>query len=941
MTQVNVHLVKTSKETIYNNMILGVSEVSNVNDTTIKLEDSLVLGLIEAKIDNVYQVQWLVDPKTINYDRLCIYSDKMTTYDRFSNINLQTFEHGLIENDTPVESIWDSLDKAYTSEQLVLVDESVYEQYTDLAQAVNQIHHLTSKYPMYDNIMINTETGLTVFNLLTAMKFLAEEDRLSLLRAFKYSRKQIHLQQRVAEKCISKLPLDNGRDLMTQEQQVESFIEFSKHILTDKEEKVSDELIDKIRTSDLYQNIIKQLEDKSFHLSETQQFNVLQQVGLLSQDNENIIYNLSDMGSGKTLMTVEAIALLDLKMAQTYKLDGLTTVYLPNKNIIAPKLSIKSSWVKTFELFYDVKEVDDYTYELTFTYNDILYKSYINASPFTVNNNSITVDKPLPEMKYLREIQEYLIIDEIHQLVQKPVLRTRFFPQGVSPIDDYKSFILSGTLSNLTTNQWYNYIRFMNINDFDDNLSGTNKVISNRLDTSITNIRDRIRTTAEDLKQVQRCMFDPEEIIDEFENAKHSVKSNIEYLYHTYYSSLILQPTHHTQYVESLLVNNNYELLYDPNLSDTPNFELFYNLIGDKAITAQSLQVAEELFGKQQTQHKADVIKTQSPLTSDDLEILKTLHKIAGDHHIYKSTFIANRINNAILNLNDGLQVKSIYDIISQHASSNSRFLTYLSTLDLDILEKLPESNLIHLPKLEDTEKFQILKDILEQEKDETHLIVVNDYQSMVKLSKALKLSHLSAKQVRDSLSYQESLDEMFEKQSVVIVPQNMIKSSLDLVQANRLIQYQLNSEISDIIQTQNRINRIGQTRETKAYYIATDLLQENLIELFLETYRNIRVAHKGIVELFVDMSSQINVVNDYIGKALKTATVDSDQHEPSLQVDSEQYEQLSLFDDTQYIVNIPEPEIEQENIEITHSNPAQLVLFSLDDDYKAHQFAM
>jgi len=86
-----------------------------------------------------------------------------------------------------------------------------------------------------------------------------------------------------------------------------------------------------------------------------------------------------------------------------------------------------------------------------------------------------------------------------------------------------------------------------------------------------------------------------------------------------------------------------------------------------------------------------------------------------------------------------------------------------------------------------------------------------------------------------------------------------------------------LNSEISDIIQTQNRINRIGQTRETKAYYIATDVLQENLIELFLETYRNIKVAHKGIVELFVDMSSQINVVNDYIGKALKSATVDTE----------------------------------------------------------------
>ena len=99
-------------------------------------------------------------------------------------------------------------------------------------------------------------------------------------------------------------------------------------------------------------------------------------------------------------------------------------------------------------------------------------------------------------------------------------------------------------------------------------------------------------------------------------------------------------------------------------------------------------------------------------------------------------------------------------------------------------------------------------------------------------------------------MAYQDTLDAMFEKQSVVIVPQEMIKSSLDLVQANRLIQYQLNSDISDIIQTQNRINRIGQTRETKAYYIATDVLQENLIELFLETYRNIKVAHKGVVEL-------------------------------------------------------------------------------------------
>lgn len=236
---------------------------------------------------------------------------------------------------------------------------------------------------------------------------------------------------------------------------------------------------------------------------------------------------------------------------------------------------------------------------------------------------------------------------------------------------------------------------------------------------------------------------------------------------------------------------------------------------------------------------------------------------------MYKSRAIADKINNAILNLNDGLQSKNVYDIIAKHAESNIRFFEYLSTLDLNVLEKLPQSQLISLPKLEETSKFRIVKDILASEPNETHLIVVNDYEAMKTLSNALGYEHLTKKQVSDELSYQESIDELFAKQSVVIVPQAMIKSSLDIIAANRLIQYQLNSDISDIIQTQNRINRIGQTRETKAYYIATDKLQENIIELFLETYRNIRVAHKGIVELFVDMSTQINVVNDYISKAL------------------------------------------------------------------------
>ena len=165
-------------------------------------------------------------------------------------------------------------------------------------------------------------------------------------------------------------------------------------------------------------------------------------------------------------------------------------------------------------------------------------------------------------------------------------------------------------------------------------------------------------------------------------------------------------------------------------------------------------------------------------------------------------------------------------------------------------------------------------------------------------------MSYLSKKELKDEMSYQELLDRLFEKQSVVIVTQDMIKSSLDLIQANRLVQYQLNTEVSDIIQTQNRINRIGQKRETKCYYIAADRLQNALIELFLDSYRNIRVAHKGIVELFADLSSQIDVINDYLDVAFRKLETEKDKviEEPE-EVTEETAENLT---DLVNIVTVP-----------------------------------
>ena len=289
-----------------------------------------------------------------------------------------------------------------------------------------------------------------------------------------------------------------------------------------------------------------------------------------------------------------------------------------------------------------------------------------------------------------------------------------------------------------------------------------------------------------------------------------------------------------------------------------------------KGLTANSQQVATELFGEQPDQHQSEIINLPSAMTSDDIVLLKTIYNIAKDYKVYRNRVLATTINNALLNLGDGLADNTIYDILSNAASKNVKFLEYLTSLDIEILEKLPQSQLIAKPNLAETAKFKALTDILAKEKDETHLIVVNDYKAMKTLSQALNIDFMSEKETNDQANYQDILNNMFDKQSIVVVPQHMLKSSIDLVQANRLIQYQLNSDIADIIQTQNRINRIGQTRETKAYYIANDELQENIIELFLETYRNIKVAHKGIVELFVDMNNQVNVVNDYLEKALE-----------------------------------------------------------------------
>lgn len=747
-------------------------------------------------------------------------------------------------------------------------------------QIFNKAMELYEDYPAFGSIMGKDMEGNT--HELSLLKLIMEQDEdfikwaetMMLSMDSKY--KTLFP---IAKQILERSGSSNGFNLLSKEEQVAAFLEFSKRHADKATEAVPDELIDFLKEGPEYNESLTKLKEAGLGISQTQQFNVLQQVGYMggqkngSARTEKVIYNLSDMGAGKTLMTVQAIFVMDCirvgvwnRMEKNEFVD-VDKIYLPDKHIIAPALSVKASWVDTFELFYTVEKDTDCHYVLKINFDGVEAISDLYIAPFTVRSGKVYVQETLPKPSCS---ETYLIIDEIHQLVKRRISRTKFFVPKIVPIDEYSIFALSGTMSNLKSGEWLSLIRFIG----DTRIFGTPQECKKKTERLFDDFRGEIASVAGDLETLQHRKFNIDDIT--MENHYEPVikkKSAVDESYFMEYGSKILVP-HHIPAdglsVEGMLTERRYGISVEPEESDNVSFELFYRIAATSAITAQSLQVAEELFGEQATQHKSSIIRTMSPFTDEEILLLDTLHKIAADANKYRSATIGRDINNAILNLNDGLQQKDLYTLISGFAERSTKFLEYLAGLDVNILERLPKTSLIKSVPLEETHKFHVLKELLEKDKDETFLIVVNDFFAMKALAEALGVDYLSKKELKDEMAYQELLDGLFEKQSIVIVTQDMIKSSLDLVQANRLVQYQLNTEVSDIIQTQNRINRIGQTRETKCYYIAADRLQNTLIELFLDSYRNIRVAHKGIVELFADLSSQIDVINDYLNVAFK-----------------------------------------------------------------------
>lgn len=753
-------------------------------------------------------------------------------------------------------------------------------------QIFNKMFGLYQEYPAYRGIMTKDSEGDTKEMSLLSLIATQDDDFIKWAETMILSMDSKYgTLFPVAKQILERSRTDTGFALLSKEEQVAAFLEFSRKHADKAEEAVTDELLDFLRETPEYRHSVARLKQAGLGESATQQFNVLQQVGYFGGEVEGIkkgkvIYNLSDMGAGKTLMTVQAIFMLDCinigawNRSDKNEFVEVGSLYLPDKHIIAPALSVKASWVGTFKLFYEVEKRSDCHYVLTAEFDGITAVSHLYIAPFTVRGGKVFVQETLPPPS---SSDTYLIVDEIHQLVRRRISRTKFFVPKITPVETYRIFSLSGTMSNLKSGEWLSLIRFLGDTGILKNATESKKNVDKLHDKYQMNVSD----VAKDLETLQHKKFN----IDDVSVANKYVpdikkKSVVEENYFMEYGSKLLVPYDSAEgmNVQDMLSSRRFFIEVEPEESDNVSFELFYRIAATSAITAQSLQIAEELFGEQATQHKSSIIRTMSPFTDEEILLLDTLHKIAADSGKYRSANIGRDINNAILNLNDGLQQKDLYSLIAGYAERNTKFLEYLASLDVNVLDKLPNTSLIRSPKLTDTHKFHVLQELLEKDKDETFLIVVNDFYAMKALAEALGVSYLSKQELKDEMAYQELLDGLFEKQSIVIVTQDMIKSSLDLIQANRLVQYQLNTEVSDIIQTQNRINRIGQKRETKCFYIAADRLQNALIELFLESYRNIRVAHKGIVELFADLSSQIDVINDYLDVAFKKLSEGRDE---------------------------------------------------------------
>lgn len=257
-------------------------------------------------------VDWFVQPEDFmeDVDADTRDHDRPTLIIGASKSNPTTYD-GLKYNGTTIisdyidYSIQDVINNSVDKQHIVIfADSTDFAKYEEAIAAAESLSKLYEHQPIYRHIILYKDGKPKLSTLSDVLFMLDENERETYITALRYSNGYVYTLTTMADKIIDAARVTEGYDFMTQEQQVEAFINYSKLTVSDKQEHVTDDDLDALRESEAYTRTVSELTDKGFGLSNTQQTNVLQSVGYLTKNNKgvrgnnNILYNLSDMGSG-------------------------------------------------------------------------------------------------------------------------------------------------------------------------------------------------------------------------------------------------------------------------------------------------------------------------------------------------------------------------------------------------------------------------------------------------------------------------------------------------------------------------------------------------------------------------------------------------------------------------------------------------------------------
>lgn len=147
---------------------------------------------------------------------------------------------------------------------------------------------------------------------------------------------------------------------------------------------------------------------------------------------------------------------------------------------------------------------------------------------------------------------------------------------------------------------------------------------------------------------------------------------------------------------------------------------------------------------------------------------------------------------------------------------------------------------------LTNTHKFNQLKQIIKTNPDQSILVLLNSNSHLKRLEKAINQMTIRQTAIlnpRTSPTQRANVINNFlntGNDRIMIANANTIKTGIDLNSVNIIVWYQLLNNLSDILQTQRRAQRLNSHDNSKVYYLAyKDTTQEDLIEQLSKSNTN------------------------------------------------------------------------------------------------------